>query len=152
MNKYLVILGLLATHADANEMRTLCEQQANLVEFMMAVRKDGFARDGVEAELQKRYPNAPANYWQQPVSQHLLKFTYNTDGLKPAAAREYFFNVCLTEITDIDSPATSAALFNVAKDCQQQFDTDKAKIKACVDTAAEPVLMAAWQAKPRAGE
>lgn len=150
MKKHLMICCFFATQASADELRNLCAQQSDLVEFMMSVRQDGFARDGIETELQKRQPSAPAGYWQQAVPQHLLKFVYKTNGLNPVAVREYLFNVCLTEITGIDNPATSAALFTVAKDCQGQFDTDKAKIKACVETSAEPILMAAWQARPQA--
>ena len=60
MKKCLVFLGLLVTHVSADEMRQLCTQQADLVEFMMTVRADGFPRQGAEAELQKRYPTAPA--------------------------------------------------------------------------------------------
>ena len=151
MNRYKGILGLLAlqfaTATNATEGRTLCTQQADLVEFMITVRADGFPRQGAEAELQKRYPTAPAGYWQQELPQHLLKFSYNTDGLKPVAAREYFFNLCLTEITDIDTDTATAALFAVAKDCQNQFDSDKTKVTACVEKAAEPVLLNAWNAK-----
>lgn len=151
MHRYKGILCLLAlqfaTATNATEGRTLCTQQADLVEFIMTVRADGFPRQGAEAELQKRYPTAPAGYWQQELPQYLLKFSYNTDGLKPVAAREYFFNLCLTEVTDIDTAATNTALFADAKDCQNQFDSDKTKVKACVEKTAEPVLLNAWNAK-----
>jgi hypothetical protein len=81
------------------------------------------------------------------VPQHLLKFAYKTDGLKPVPAREYFFNLCLTEAGDIHSDKTTAALFTVAKDCEQQFGSDKTKIKACVDQAIVPIITEAWNAK-----
>lgn len=100
----------------------------------------------LQAAAHPRRPT-PAGYWQQELPQYLLKFSYNTDGLKPVAAREYFFNLCLTEITDIDTAATNTALFAIAKDCQNQFDSDKTKVKACVEKAAEPVLLNAWNAK-----
>ena len=78
MNRYKGILCLLAlqfaTATNATEGRTMCTQQADLVEFMITVRADGFPRQGAEAELQKRYPTAPAGYWQQELPQHLLKF------------------------------------------------------------------------------
>ena len=89
----------------------------------------------------------PAGYWQQELPQHLLKFSYNTDGLKPVAAREYFFNLCLTEITDIDTDTATAALFAVAKDCQNQFDSDKTKVTACVEKAVEQIITDAWETK-----
>lgn len=151
MNRYKGMLALLALQfgasASAADARTQCGQQADLVEVMLTVRADGFPRQGVEAELQKRYATAPSGYWQQAVPQHLLKFAYKTDGLKPVAAREYFFNLCLTEAGDIHSDNTTAALFAVAKDCEQQFGSDKAKIKACVDQAIVPIITEAWNAK-----
>ncbi len=150
MKNYLILLGLLAIPVSADEMRQLCTQQANLVESIISVRQDGVLRAGAETALQKRYPNAPDGYWQQPVPQHLLKFSYGTDGLKPAAAREYFFHICLTEVTGIDTAATSAALLSISQDCQNQFDGNKTKLTACVETAAAPILLAAWQAKQQA--
>ena len=156
MNRYkgmLVLLALpFATAASAADARTECGQQADLVELMLTIRADGFQRQGVETELQKRVPKAPAGYWQQDVPQHLLKFAYKTDGLKPVAAREYFFNICLTEVGDIHSAKTYAALFTLAKDCDQQFGSKKAKVKACVDKAAVPIITEAWHAKNSKGK
>lgn len=151
MNRYKGMLALLAlqfaTSASAADARTECGQQADLVELMLTVRADGYPRQGVEAELQKRSPTVTAEYWQQAVPQHLLRFAYKTDGLKPVAAREYFFNICLTEVGNIHSAKTYTALFAVAKDCEQQFGSDKAKVKACADKAAVPIITEAWHAK-----
>lgn len=75
--------------------------------------------------------------------------TARADGLKPITAREYFFNLCLTETGNIHSDKTTAALFTVAKDCEQQFDSDKAKVKTCVDKAIVSIITDAWHAKDK---
>lgn len=144
-------MGLLAlqfaTVATAADVRTECGQQADVIEMMVTVRAEGFPRQGVESELQKRSPNSSTDYWQQAVPQHLLRFAYKTDGLKPVAMREYFFNICLTEQGNIHSKETYAALFAAAKRCEQQFGSDKPKVKACTDKAAVPIITKAWHAK-----
>jgi hypothetical protein len=73
MNRYKGMLALLAlqfaTTASAADARTECGQQADLVELMLTIRADGFPRQGVAAELQKRYATAPAK-WPVPVAKY----------------------------------------------------------------------------------